>query len=252
MKTFSDETLMRYVDGELDDAEGAEIEAALAADADLAARIEMFAETRLSAQDAMRPLLTEPVPQKLRDSVESMVAAARQPSNAVDASSKSGGPPSRIPTPANDWWRLAAAACVAAVIGAGAGFLARGEGSVVEGLQVADIDRAALDTALDTVPAGEEREIGDARFRVIGSFRDVEEALCREFELDMRDKSTLLSVVCRSAGEWQVRFAVKAAGDGGGYAPASSSDALNAYLTVIEAGDPLSPEEEGQALENLR
>ncbi len=77
MAAFSDETVMRYVDGELDDEASAELEAALATDPDLSRRIELFAETRLAAQDAMRPMLAEPVPETLKSAVETMVAKAK-------------------------------------------------------------------------------------------------------------------------------------------------------------------------------
>ncbi|MDN3713648.1 zf-HC2 domain-containing protein [Paracoccus cavernae] len=44
--SISDETLMAYADGELDQAEAAAVEAALAADPGLQARLRPFSETR--------------------------------------------------------------------------------------------------------------------------------------------------------------------------------------------------------------
>ncbi|TIN32241.1 MAG: anti-sigma factor, partial [Mesorhizobium sp.] len=37
-----------------------------------------------------------------------------------------------------------------------------------------------------------------------------------------------------------------------GYAPASSTEALDAYLSAIEAGAPMSAEEEVKALDEIR
>ena len=61
-----------------------------------------------------------------------------------------------------------------------------------------------------------------------------------------------MSVACRSGDEWRVSFAVVAPGDAGGYAPASSAEALDAYLSAIEAGEPLSAEDEAEALAEVR
>ena len=61
----------------------------------------------------------------------------------------------------------------------------------------------------------------------------------------------MIAVACNAAGEWLISFAVSAPGDAGGYAPASSTEALDAYLSAIEAGEPLSAEEEAAALAGL-
>jgi hypothetical protein len=103
------------------------------------------------------------------------------------------------------------------------------------------------------VPAGQEIALAaGGRFRAIATFRDDNGDLCREFELDSADRSTVVSVACNTAGEWRVSFAVTAPGDAGGYAPASSTEALDAYLRAIEAGEPLTSEEEAEALSETR
>lgn len=253
MATYSDETVMRYVDGELDDAASADIEAALASDAQLAGRVALFAETRLAARDAMRPVLEEPMPPQLRSAIEAMAAKAIAGRDALPSSippQKSAG--RRLLVPANDWMRVAAAACVAAIFGGAAGYLAGGN-SAPTGLSVADVDRAELAAALLSVPTGGESALaaGDGRFRAIASFRDQNETLCREFEVDLPDRSAVISVACHEGKDWAVRFAVRAGGNDAGYAPASSSETLDAYLTAIGAGQPLTAEEEARALHNL-
>lgn len=250
MAGFSDETVMRYVDGELDDETSALVEAALANDPDLSRRVELFAETRLAAQDAMRPMLDEPVPDALKGAIEAMVAKAKTEPDRPPVQIGNGR--ARLFSPANDWVRLAAAASVAAVLGLAAGNMLNGQNES-EGLQIADVDRQALSTALRSIPAGSETTlVGDTtRFKAIASFHDSEQNLCREFELDIADRSTLVSVACNEASEWVLRFAVKAPGTDSGYAPASSSEALEAYLTAISAGQPLSEGEERQALDKL-
>jgi hypothetical protein len=227
MTRFSDETVMRYVDGELGDAESAEIESALETDRELAARVELFAGTRLSAKEALTPLLAEPA----------RAVAVERP---------------RLLSPANDWWRPAAAACVAGLLGVVVGFMASG-GNEGGGLEIAHVDRSALTQALRTVPMGQEEDLpgGDARFRAIASYHDNQNLLCREFELDLSAGQRVTSVTCNEEGEWRVRFAVNADA-GEGYSPASSSEALEAYLSAVQAAEPLTAEEEAQALRKLR
>lgn len=252
---FSDETVMRYVDGELDDATCAAIEDAQGSDADLAARIEAFARTKLEARRAMAPLLDEPVPEALRASVEAMVAKHQPAEQTVKPTTHGAGSARRVLVPANDWRRLAAAACVAGVLGGLAGY---GAGSMPRphqtGLQVAGVDPAALAAALSTTPSGEDSTVGSGarRFAAVASFYDSRNTLCREFKLDLGNGSELTSVACDEAKGWHLRFAAATPATGSEYAPASSSaDALDAYLASIEAGTPLSADAEATALQSL-
>jgi anti-sigma factor RsiW len=252
-KTFPDEMLMRFADGELDAEEMAVIEKAMETDDNLVARVAMFIETKAQAQAALKPLLDEPVPEKLKAAVEGMIAAKR----AEDAKAAA-KPATVVPfearkaaaRPAARQWTLPLAASIAAVIGGLAGYWAAG-GSAPQpgGLSVAGVVDGAIGEALETVPAGQELALADGgRFRAIATFRDDADDICREFELDSADRSTVVSVACNSDGAWRVSFAVAAPGDTGGYAPASSTEALDAYLSAIEAGEPLSAEDEADAL----
>src|SRR5687768_338859 len=67
---IAEETLMAYVDGELDAASVARIEAALADDPDLAAVIARERALRQRLRSAFDPIVDEPVPERL-------IAAAR-------------------------------------------------------------------------------------------------------------------------------------------------------------------------------
>jgi hypothetical protein len=49
-------------------------------------------------------------------------------------------------------------------------------------------------------------------------------------------------------GKWRVTFAVSAPSAGGGYTTASSSPTVDAYLESIQAGEPLSVNDERAAL----
>jgi anti-sigma factor RsiW len=253
-ETFSDEILMRFADGELDPETVARIEQAMEIDDRLVTRVAMFIETRAQAQAALKPLLDEPVPEKLVAAVEQMIDARRAGEKAASVLPFGGGriaaPPSR------SQWRLPiAASLAAAVVGALAGYWAAGTNERRQGgLWVAGVIRPALAQALETVESGKEIRLAGIsdRFRAIATFRNNSQDLCREFEVDSQDRSTVVSVACRSGDEWRVSFAVVAPGDAGGYAPASSTEALDAYLSAIEAGAPMSAEEEVQALTEVR
>jgi hypothetical protein len=63
--TIPDETLMAYVDGELDPSASAEVERVLRADPELAARAALYRDLRNRLQSAYAPELAEPVPERL-------------------------------------------------------------------------------------------------------------------------------------------------------------------------------------------
>lgn len=257
-KTFPDEMLMRFADGELDAEEMAVIEKAMETDDDLVGRVAMFIETKVQAQAALKPLLDEPVPEKLKAAVEGMIAAKR-----TEDAKAAAKPATVVPfearkaaaRPAARQWTLPLAASIAAVIGGLAGYWAAGDGAPAPGgLWVAGIIRPALGEALATIESGKEIRLPGIsdRFRAIATFRNDAQELCREFEIDSQDHSTVMSVACRAGDEWRVSFAVVAPGDAGGYAPASSAEALDAYLSAIEAGEPLLAEDEAEALAEVR
>lgn len=254
---FSDEMLMRFADGELDAEEMAVVEKAMESDDDLVARVAMFIETKAAAQSAFGAMLEEPVPQALKATVEGMVAAkkadaarGRERQSTIVAM---GSRPPVTRTPVRQWTLPLAASIVAAMVGGLAGYWAgTGDGMRPGSLSVAGVVDAGLAEALATVPAGQQATLApDSRFRAIATFRNAASAVCREFEIDATDRSTLISVACHEGDGWQVSFVVAAPASADGYAPASSTEALDAYLSAIEAGEPLSSEEEGVALSRL-
>jgi anti-sigma factor RsiW len=68
-RRFDDETLMRYADGTAAADDARALEAALPADAGLAARVAMFRRTAELARAALNEVLNEPVPRRLVDAV---------------------------------------------------------------------------------------------------------------------------------------------------------------------------------------
>ncbi len=275
---FDDETLMAFADGELDDATMARVAAAIDRDPALAERVALFSQTRLLSKDAFAPLLERPVPAALSEAVRASVARAReQQSPAAAAGAPAAAPvidlslrraaqaaaarakPAEKPRPANqnrfDFGRMSApvAASIAIVAAGLIGYMA-GTGfgptePAAPAAQVALMDLPGLDQALDSVASGEDAVLAgsDLPFRAVSSFRDGGDRLCREFEVDAAS-GAYVAVACETDDAWSVALAINVPSETGGYTPASSLDTLDAYLTSIGAGSPLSPEDEAAAL----
>ncbi|HEY9347530.1 MAG TPA: hypothetical protein VIQ53_19560 [Inquilinus sp.] len=250
-RDFDDRTLMAFADGELDDETAAAVETAMATDDDLAGRVALFLDTRVQAKDALKPLLEEPVPEALERSVRRMADEAKS-RRGPTAHTGAIGPARRAePSSARRPWIMPLAASLAAVVfGLGGYLIGMGGRDAPQSLAVAGLSSPALSEALGRVPSGEDIVLAGSadRLRAVASFRDSGGVLCREFEVDSAAGSSVVSVACRADGAWSVRFAVVAPMRDGGYAPASSMEALDAYLASAGAHEPLSPEDEAAAL----
>ncbi|MCV0428030.1 MAG: anti-sigma factor, partial [Roseibium sp.] len=66
------------------------------------------------------------------------------------------------------------------------------------------------------------------------------------------DGPSIVSVACQDSDDWRPKIAIAASsGTAGTYAPASSLDALEAWLSSSGLSAQLSMEEERQALDEL-
>lgn len=230
--SFDDETLMAYADGEADADTAARIEAAMAGDDALAERVALLTDTRRTVKAAFAADLDTPVP-------ESLAAAIRQ----------AGTPESNVLAFRRYGFRSTAiAASLALAVGIGAGWVARSGQDADHPLHLAGLEHPDLARHLAGTPSGEEVTLADgARLRMIASFEDGVGQFCRELEHDGTDGQTVVAVTCRQGGDWALVFAV-AAGASGGYAPASSLEALDAWLALIGAGQPLDAQAEAQRM----
>jgi anti-sigma factor RsiW len=126
MQKHSDEALVAYLDGELDDAERAHVETWLAADPSVRDRLLALAESATTLRSAFADFLTDPVPERL-------IAAARGETEtavtAVEAEIVELRPPPRRADPAppssRRWYvQLATAAGLfGLVVGGGVGYV---------------------------------------------------------------------------------------------------------------------------------
>jgi len=238
----SDETLMAYADGELSADEAARIARLLETDAAAAAKVAAFRQTRARLRAAARS--HDAVPAALRARVEAALAGQRaaQPPDAGTVTPLA--PRRRRQVPAAP---AALAASLALAVGLAAGWLAAPGGDGAAGGGVVDL--AGLEDALGRVPSGETAALDGGEITLVASFRDSAGAFCREAEVARTGRPTVIVVACRGAGgDWQPQLAL-AAGGGAGYAPASGTRTLEAFLDSIGAGPPLAPEAEAEALQ---
>lgn len=207
--TFSDEVLSSYLDGEAGPTLSREIEAAMAADPALVARME-----RLGGNDA---LLRDAFDEALGQTPERLTAALdAKPSAEILAFRPK--PKAKVPS-AIPWPKLAAASVVALAVGAVFATTAMPrltpqapaarDGELLAGGKLA--------AALASTPSGAEGVVGTAKLTVALSFRSRDGRLCRQFRL-ASPRGGSDGLACRGKDGWRIEgwmgSAAGAAGDG--------------------------------------
>jgi len=240
------EEIAAYVDGALGPAEAARVAAAIAEDSDLRAYAEEVERANRLLREAFDAPLQDPVSDSLRMRILEAPTATRR-AGVVDLAQARVRRRSLV--------RMAIAACLALMVGAGAGFLLLAPPQEA-GEPLARLGPAPqggrLHAALEHLPSG---EISDAGIQPMMTFLDGDARVCREFEVIYEVPGSLeIGIACRSdAGRWQVEIVVTApATDVGpqGYRPAAGpgADALEAMLDALDARPALSAQQEAELL----
>lgn len=204
---MTDERLLRYVDGELDPAEVADIEAGMAADPALRMAVERHLALRAAAARAFDAVLAEPVPARL-------LAALEPPSNIVDIAAAR--PRRSLATGFVQRWGALAATLVIGVVAGQA--LAPGQ------LPPLSAD-AELARALDgSAVTGLATAI---------SYRDQRGDFCRVFR--DRRKQPAAGVACREADGWTLRVVASDPGDPATAYRTASTALPPAILATVDA-----------------
>ena len=214
MNPYDEEMLGAYVDGELDDAAREAFERALAADPELARRVETQRRLRLALDSAFAPTLDEPLPERLL-----RAAQGHGPGTVVPMRTLTGRA-TRWQAP--HWWAMAASLVVGAVLGrqvlapqADATLLTTGpEGVVATGV---------LAKALSQQLAADRRGV----VQIGLSFRAKSGDYCRTFEIRGAGASQA-GLACREGEAWHVQIveAVPPDTTAGGAMRQASSTAL--------------------------
>jgi anti-sigma factor RsiW len=265
--TLSDEILMAYADGELDAAQRAEVEAAMAADPDVARRVERHRALRRQFSATYDRVLLETVPDRLiaatrktptqtpAETVSELkkrgatvtdlrrVRAARKAEAAEAAAATKRAQPPRPPWGWFEWGAMAASLATGAIIA----YLViqspqDGRFSTVRGQLVAQAD---LDLALSHQLASDPIPGSDVRIGV--SFKSKTGERCRTFLV--KGAQPVGGLACRAGGEWQIQVvanAERSPGPDAGYQQAGAqmpAAVLTAAQNAID-GEPFDAEAE--------
>ncbi len=227
---ISEERIVAYVDNALDSEGRAAIEAAAAADPEVATRIAAHRALRDDLFGAFAGIAEEPVPQRL-----------------IDAVRKDGDRPSAVVVPFAPraaWragWPQAAgiAAAMAACLVAGIALTLamggdRGEISSRHGILLA---RGALAQALSRQLASD--TAGPVHIAL--TFRDHSGAVCRTFST-----TTMDGLACRDGGDWRIDATARTETAGAAYRQAASPLIMSAALDRVE-GDVFDAPAEAKA-----
>jgi len=257
----SDELLMAYADGELPSDETRAVEALLAQDPALRARLEPFVVTRRQLGPLFAQRLREPVPDRLIAAIAHAPVARQAPVGMIRRLREfweglDGGRMSIASLPA-----YAAGLVALFAFGATAGWIAGRTDAPATGLIAAAGPRlvasGALATALETDPSQTPAGAGTLGASIVPllSFRDHTQDICRTYRIEAgRAGPGYAGVACRKTdGTWNVALHVEvqdAAVSGGDYrtAGAESVPAVDAAVGSLIAGDALSRDEEADLL----
>jgi surface antigen len=246
----SDEMLMAYADGELDQASRARVEAYVAANADAAERLRLFSLTGRAIGQLFDQPMHEPVPQRLVDGVRNAaINAAQRTTRKVPVDL---GRPVRNLI---DWMRDSqllwpAMATAAGVVAVAVAFDWRTGGAPAVSQQTA----AHITRVLSSTPSGKVERVDAPLAGTITpvlTFLSKSGAYCRQYEVrGVSGKDNVSGVGCRQPdGAWRIEIEAPSSfgrDPKAGYATASgrSVPQLEATIDRLIAGDVLGPAEE--------
>lgn len=242
---IDDGRLMAYVDGELDAALAARVEAAIAADPALAERVERHRALRARLGDAYARVLDEPVPERLRAVLGTASTGAAPQVSSLHLAPTS----SRRTRPrwsAREWTAMAASLLLGVLLARGLPLPQQEASSDSALVDAAMRARGGLAQALDQALAGEPAA---ARVAVGLSFRARDGGYCRSFRI--ADARPLAGLACRGDGDtWRVTTLAEAgpaAGDGLRQASTALPASVLADVDARIEGDPLDAGQERAA-----
>jgi hypothetical protein len=238
--TFSEETLMAYADNELDAQTRAAVEAAMAADPEIARRVARHKALRGKLRLAFDNVIDEPTPQRLINAAHG-VPAVRREGNVIPLRRKA---PQRRGVPL--WASIAASLVIGVIIGQA---LLHGSGSTTitsrDGQLLAG---GVLAHALSAQLASAQTDQNTVQIGV--SFKSKAGDYCRTFTV--QESTTLAGLACRQHDDWHVQVLAQttpAARGGAAYRQAASEIPKSVLQSVDDniAGEPLDAHAEAAA-----
>ena len=241
-----DETVMAYVDDELDAESRARVEAAMAADPEVRAQLQAQIDLRARLRASYDPVLSEPVPARLLQALGQPPAApsARIADLASVRATKQERPqaPERWSLP--QFAAIAASLIIGVLIGQRVLHSPRGDAFATRDGQL--VASGLLDEALTQQLASNQSDTAPVHIGL--TYRDDSGALCRTFGLT-RD-GTDAGIACRSGDAWRVETLTHAGPTYAATYRAAASELPDAVRRAVEAnisGEPLDAEAERAA-----
>ncbi|KFN48075.1 hypothetical protein [Arenimonas metalli] len=247
-----DERIFAYVDGELDPAGTALVEAAIAADPAVAEAVAQARRLRAQLRDAFDPMLDEPVPAHLlalaRGAGSTATAAAAATVPAPVTAPGGGATVHPLPRPARRRWALPEWTAMAAALVLGIA-VSRLVMAPPAGPLASESGRLVADGVLaESLQSRLGAETGDG-LRIGLSFRDRDGAFCRAFRVG--GERDLAGLACRAPdGRWQVPVVVSVPPVGGEGLRQASTALPEIVLAELDAridGEPLDAAQEREA-----
>lgn len=249
---LSDEILMAFADGELDEHVAAAVERAMLDDPSITGRVVDFLRSHRLTRSAFSREATFDVPPELRAAVYAQISAFEtignqtvEPGSSEDSSSTQGM--KRLLS------SISLVAAAAAIMIAAIGYIAWRQvmpSRNVSGM-IARLGDPHLQDVLNESASGQDVMLPAGRVRVISTYRLANGSLCREF-LIQASSGKANAVACLDEG-WNVTFALASAATNAAYVPSDGGDLVSAYLQKLGAGEPLVDSAETKALrDNIR
>ena len=232
---ISDERLFAWLDGELDAADAAQVEALVALDPDLLRRANAHRALGRRLRASFDPVAAAPVPRRLTEA-----ARPREADVITLGNRRAAAPPTSRPM---QWMAMAATLAIGMVagtmIGTGdTGPVARENGQLVASGEL----EQALYARLASTPVDDGARIGM-------TFRDAAGDLCRSFT----DEGEA-GFACHRNGDWRIRALFQGGeGQASQFRMAAGQDPrLAELIESAMAGEPLDADAERKALDALR
>ncbi|WP_336972340.1 anti-sigma factor [Sphingobium aromaticiconvertens] len=228
MNRISEEMLVAWCDGELDEVNRRRVDLAVADDPELAARVAVHQQLRETLAGHFAPIMEEDVPGRFAAMLtEGVVPIAEAKSDQARPARWAG-------------WAISSGIAASLLVGLAIGRLSGGEDDGValrSGHMVAQgVIASALDTQLASAQKGRAVQIGL-------SFRRKDGHWCRSF-----DSAAMAGVACRRGKYWRLEQLVPGSIGASDYRQAASADPrIMATIEAMVEGAPANAAQEAQA-----
>lgn len=258
MEKITDEILMAYVDGELDDRQAEDVKKAVAANSGIRRRMAVFQESAAMLQGVYDAPLDEAVPKRLSDAVMGF----KKDEKALGFLDRLPGF-FRLSTGSSTFWKptRVLAAVILLFIGGGTVHLAHTLLKPEQKHFVFALNGEAFNRGMETSVSGQSFRLEDQGIHIlpVATFVDNSNQYCRQFEV-ARDRtgSRLISqgIACRDqSGRWATIVSIRTQpaslpdDPDSNYIPAGDGSLMDIVFSGVTASPPLSLKQEAELIQ---